>query len=95
MRGKTLIEVRELAAKNANDKGHALKPWRRTHAFRYLASCRNCGAGIEVKSYTNGLRHDEVISPAFICVRDFKLYWTEVDYNWASGKALTDFCRGR
>jgi hypothetical protein len=94
MAGKALLEVRKLAADNASAKGHALKPWRRTHAFRYLSACKKCGARIEVRSYTNGIKHEEVVGQSYIIARDRDLYWTEVDYNWATGDALTNFCRG-
>ena len=47
LQGMTLLEVRDLAKKTAEAKGHQIKRWnKKTHW--YTAICANCSASLKV-----------------------------------------------
>jgi hypothetical protein len=97
LRGKTLVEVCDLARQRAERRGHTIAQWDQQRTFRFTATCQACRAGVEV--YSRAL--ETPISAGFesidgvIVVRDRDHYWTGLDYNWAAGEALLRSCSGR
>ena len=94
MSGKTLLEIRDLAKKAAEERGHNIKRWNRGRPLRYTGVCATCRANLTVYSRIA----DEEIWPDFRCdngmivARDRHNYWTGRDYNWAEGQALRERC---
>jgi hypothetical protein len=86
MPGKTLLEVREIAAKRARDRGHQIKRWRRHKGYRYTTICSLCRAPLKVFSRVIDGEPSPIGSPLVFQDRD--LYFTGKDFNWAEGDAV-------
>jgi len=92
---KTLLEVRNIAQRTAESRGHKIKRWNRRHGFRYTAVCSVCRARLVVYSRTIDGSPDPTENPAggnLIVARDRDRYWTGLDFNWAEGNALKEAC---
>jgi hypothetical protein len=94
MSGKTLVEVRDLAKQMAERRGHKIKRWNRQRAFRYTAICEKCRATLSAYSQMVDRpgEWESCRKNGMIVYRDREQYWTKLDYNWAQGTALTDYC---
>lgn len=96
MKSATLEEVKALAKQKALARGHQIKRWNRTHAYRFTALCSKCRAHLAVYSHAvDDPIELPTVTDQMIRVRDTKLFWTRVDYNWATGEMLTQSCRSR
>ncbi|MFT4277369.1 MAG: hypothetical protein QM576_13530 [Rhodopseudomonas sp.] len=94
--GKTLLEVRDLAKRYAERRGHTIKRWNRRHGFRYTAICEKCRASL--RAYSQVVDHPGQADSldcfnGMLVARDRDRYWTGIDYNWADGQALSVSCR--
>jgi hypothetical protein len=92
-----LVEVRDLAKREAERRGHKIKRWNRHRAYRYTAICENCGADLAAFSRvidTIGWP-DFKVDHGTMYARDRDRYWTGLDYNWAQGEALIKICPGK
>jgi hypothetical protein len=97
MPGRTLLQVRDFAKQIAEQRGHKIKRWNSRRPFRYTAICSSCRANLVVYSQiADGMSLPELsCKRGLIVARDRDLYWTERDYNWARGSALTQQCYGQ
>lgn len=92
--GMSLVEVRDLAKKTAEAKGHEIRRWnKKTHW--YTAICTKCRATLKVYRRAEDeppSRPDLIQGDGFIIARDSRNYWTGLDFNRAEGSALQERC---
>jgi len=94
MLGKTLIEIRDLAKEMAERRGHTIKRWNRKR-HHYTAACEKCRASLRAYSRAEdapGRTEMLDLRGGTLIARSRERYWTEVDYNWADGTALSTYC---
>lgn len=93
MPGKSITEVKALAKKQAEARGHKIKRWN-GKSGRYTAVCEKCRAGLsaypEAQNYP-GLEESNGDN-GIIIARSCDMYWTGLDFYFARGEALMIRC---
>lgn len=94
-RSRLLKCMRKKASKIAARRGHKLSTWRRTHAFRFTATCERCGARVEVTSWTHtAVQAQRALDAGMLVVKDTDPHSTDEDFIVGLGEALATNCRG-
>jgi hypothetical protein len=93
MLGMTLLQVRNLARRMAEKRGHRIKRWNSRHPLRYTAICDKCRAGVAVFSERADLgAWPNFTDKGMIVARDRESYRSGRDYNWAQGERRRRRC---